>query len=281
MRISGSGRLSAGKIDEELYTSGSARIQGNFECNGFQSSGSFRGSGNLTVHGDIRSSGSFRLAGSIHGDGDARSSGSSRVGGEISIRGAFGSSGSLRVGDKITALQGIKFSGSSNVKGSLFSERSIEISGSTTIYGDVNCSNVYIGVGRVLGGRSAFKHPVKVYGNISARKSVNLVRTLVEGDVKGRIVIIGRNTEILGQVYYVDDIKISEKVKLNHDPIQISAEELGILRNRNKKDLKQDKYLYCPKCANKVDLSNTDLKFCTICGFNIEQELIERGLRDD
>ncbi len=46
-----------------------------------------------------------------------------------------------------------------------------------------------------------------------------------------------------------------------------------------KVNLKQDKYLYCPMCANKIDLSNLELKFCTICGFNIEQELISRGLR--
>ena len=48
-----------------------------------------------------------------------------------------------------------------------------------------------------------------------------------------------------------------------------------------KVDLKQDKYFYCPMCANKIDLSNKELKFCKICGFNIEQELIERGLRNE
>jgi DNA-binding PadR family transcriptional regulator len=48
-----------------------------------------------------------------------------------------------------------------------------------------------------------------------------------------------------------------------------------------KVDLKQDKYFYCPMCANKIDLSNKELKFCTICGFNIERELIERGLRNE
>jgi DNA-binding PadR family transcriptional regulator len=48
-----------------------------------------------------------------------------------------------------------------------------------------------------------------------------------------------------------------------------------------KVDLKQEKYYYCPMCANKIDLSNKELKFCTICGFNIEQELKERGLRNE
>ena len=44
-------------------------------------------------------------------------------------------------------------------------------------------------------------------------------------------------------------------------------------------NLNQDKYLYCPMCANKIDLSNKELRFCTICGYNIESELIERGLK--
>jgi DNA-binding PadR family transcriptional regulator len=50
-----------------------------------------------------------------------------------------------------------------------------------------------------------------------------------------------------------------------------------------KVDLKQEKYLYCPMCANKIDLSKdlSELKFCTICGFNIEQELKERGLLNE
>lgn len=238
MRITGSGRLSGGKIDEELYTSGSTRINGDFECNGFKSSGSFRGLGNLTVHGDIKSSGSFRLEGSIHGDGDAHSSGSTRVSGEILIKGYFKSSGSLRVGDNIEALEGLNYSGSSNIRGNIYSERGILISGSTTIYGNVNGKVIDIGVGRVLGSRGAFKHPIKVYGNVIGDKSVNLVRTFVEGDVKGRYVIIGKKTEIIGQVYYVDTIEKNENSILHHDPIQISAEELDSQTTINEQNFK-------------------------------------------
>lgn len=46
-------------------------------------------------------------------------------------------------------------------------------------------------------------------------------------------------------------------------------------------NLRQDIYLYCPMCANKIILSNLELRFCTVCGFNIEQELIARGLRNE
>ena len=44
-------------------------------------------------------------------------------------------------------------------------------------------------------------------------------------------------------------------------------------------NLRQDKYLFCPMCANKIDLTDIELRFCTVCGFNIENELIARGLR--
>ena len=44
-------------------------------------------------------------------------------------------------------------------------------------------------------------------------------------------------------------------------------------------NLKPEKYLFCPMCSNKIDLSNLDYRFCTVCGYNIESELIERGLR--
>lgn len=46
-------------------------------------------------------------------------------------------------------------------------------------------------------------------------------------------------------------------------------------------DLKSEKYLFCPMCANKIELTNLELRFCDVCGNNIENELIERGLRNE
>ena len=42
-------------------------------------------------------------------------------------------------------------------------------------------------------------------------------------------------------------------------------------------NLKED-YIYCPNCANKIDISKEDLYFCEICGLNI-QDLKERRLK--
>ncbi len=38
----------------------------------------------------------------------------------------------------------------------------------------------------------------------------------------------------------------------------------------------KNNYLYCPMCANKIDLATEDIRFCSVCGYNLEQELKER-----
>jgi len=39
----------------------------------------------------------------------------------------------------------------------------------------------------------------------------------------------------------------------------------------------KDHYLYCPNCANKIDLNENEIQFCDMCGLNV-QELKERRL---
>ncbi len=223
MKISGSGKLSAGKIDDELSVSGSARIEGDFECNGFRSSGSLKGKGNLTVHGDSKSSGSFRLDGHLRGDGNVRFSGSATIGGSIITKGTVSSSGSLRAGNNVEGLEGIRFSGSSNVQGDVLSEKTIIIEGSTTINGNIKGEDVYLGRERLLGGRRLFKHPYKVYGHIFAENDIELIGTYVDGDVRGRNVKIRRGTEVVGTVYYIDTIDVDPKATLANEPVQISV----------------------------------------------------------
>jgi len=49
-----------------------------------------------------------------------------------------------------------------------------------------------------------------------------------------------------------------------------------------KVSLKEDKYIYCTQCSNKIDMtqySGTEIRFCDACGHNIENELIKRGIK--
>ncbi len=48
-------------------------------------------------------------------------------------------------------------------------------------------------------------------------------------------------------------------------------------------DLQEDHYLYCPNCANKIDLKD-DISFCAMCGLdveNIKKQRLEGGQTHD
>jgi cytoskeletal protein CcmA (bactofilin family) len=222
MKFSGSGTLSNAKYEDTITSSGSLRMDGDIDCLGFRSSGSARGEGNLIVRGNFKSSGSFNLNGALNGEGNAKSSGSATINKGINIKGVMENSGSLRVGSGIEAIQGIRFSGSSRVDGGLNSEETIEIDGSTTVKGDIKAKKVLFGTLSHSGGKRVKKHPYKVFGNIFATDNLELINTFVEKDVRGRNVIIGRRTEIAGNVYYIDTIEIDPKATLARKPIQIS-----------------------------------------------------------
>ena len=56
------------------------------------------------------------------------------------------------------------------------------------------------------------------------------------------------------------------------------TEAIGSLFDVNV-ELNQDRYLFCPMCSNKIEISNTDLKFCDACGYNLENDMNTRGLK--
>ena len=48
-----------------------------------------------------------------------------------------------------------------------------------------------------------------------------------------------------------------------------------------KVDLQSDRYIFCPMCANKIDLSSGVQKFCDACGHHLEDELKSRGIKNE
>lgn len=221
MRVSGSSTLPEGKINESLVASGSTRINGNLECEEFKSSGSLKGSGDLSVLGDFRCSGTFRLKGSLTVDGDAKSTGSTIIDGGILIEGRYSKSGTLKTGKQVEAQEGIKISGLTNIQGNLMSKKEVVLRGNTTVDGNIKAEDVFIGMPI---DRRPLKHPYKVHGNIVADNEVHIKKTFVAGDVKGRDVKLGNGTEVVGAVYYIDSIEVSSRVTLAKQPIQIKDE---------------------------------------------------------
>jgi cytoskeletal protein CcmA (bactofilin family) len=221
--ISGSGKISGGKVNKSIRLAGSGKINGDLECNGLTSSGVLKASGNLTAHGDISSSGSFSVAGFLYGDEEADFSGSTQVGNVIKVQGSLTASGSFKAGHFVTSDKEITFSGSSNINGNLSAEDGIQINGSTNVEGNVVAKNIVFGGSGTIKLR---KQHYRVQGRIHAKNIIELVRTHVNGDVRGKVVKLGVGSEILGNVYYVESIEVDKKAKLAHEPIKISLEEL-------------------------------------------------------
>ncbi|TFF91764.1 MAG: hypothetical protein EU543_06195 [Promethearchaeota archaeon] len=38
----------------------------------------------------------------------------------------------------------------------------------------------------------------------------------------------------------------------------------------------KNKYIYCPMCANKMDITKNKYKYCPVCGYNLEEDLKKR-----
>ena len=219
MKVSGSQTLSRGKINENLVASGMTRINGNFECNEFKSSGTLRGEGNIAVKGDFQCSGSFKLRGSLAVDGKARSSGSTTIEGEVLINGYFTKSGTLKVLEQVKAIDGAKMSGFTKIEGNLLSEEDVDLRGNVAIGGNITAENVLIGM--VIDDFRPLKHPYKVHGNIVAENEIAIKKTFVGGDIEGRDVKIGKGTEVLGTIYYLNSIEIHPRAILAKKPIKV------------------------------------------------------------
>lgn len=227
IKLSGSAKISGGTLKKSIKTSGSAKIEGNLECDGFISSGSLRGFGDIIAHGEIISSGSFRILGSLNGDNNASFSGSTKIGSYVQIKGHLKCSGSFRTKDDVEVEQVITFSGSTKIEGNLTSQNVISIDGSTNIDGNIVAEDVLLGTAHPKANLfSLYKPKYKVHGNIFAKNLIDIIRTTVDKDIKGRIVRVGKGSEIIGTVYYVNNIEIHKKAKLANKPIQIKLANL-------------------------------------------------------
>lgn len=226
MRISGSGTIQGGRIEEEVITSGSGRIKGDLECDGFRSSGSLSSTGGILSHGNIKTSGSFHIDGNIYGDADAKFSGSATVSKEVVLQGYLSSSGTFRAGSNVNAPLGVSSSGTTVVSGDLTSDKIIEVSGRGKIKGNVKGEDISIGSKVQIGRPKKFWS--RIDGSVEARNRIELINTKVFKNVVGRNIML-RSTAVYGTVFYVDNLEIGRRVSLDNEPVKISEEDLKII----------------------------------------------------
>ncbi|MFW9948799.1 MAG: hypothetical protein ACFFKA_01580 [Candidatus Thorarchaeota archaeon] len=236
MRISGSGTIEGGKIEQEIVVLGAAHIVDDLECNGIRVAGSLTGNSSLMIHGDAKVSGSFQIGGSLQGDNDMKVSGSSTIGQNVMLKGMLKISGSFHAGEKVTALTGIKSVGYARISGDLISERGIILEGSARVSGNIEAEEVLIGTTWLSFGKRIFgkkSETYKIRGNIRGRDRVEIFRTRVNGNIIGRNVKINKNSDVKGTIYYVENIEIHPKARVLTTPVQIKEEELDQIQNSN------------------------------------------------
>jgi cytoskeletal protein CcmA (bactofilin family) len=261
LSFSGSSTISNLITEKVIRISGSCKIDGNLESNGFQSSGSVSGKGNLLIHGSLKNSGSFKLAGSIFCENMARFSGSTKIDGDLEVKRSMVNSGSLFISGKLNVIGQVKLSGSSEIangitilgtlvnsgglkteaikvkdnvssSGSLYvlnniiSEKLIDISGKMTCHQSIYGESILLSFKKKEKKRLFVKYKHQVDGNIEAKDLVSIDRAKVNGDIRCKSALIGKDVEIKGTIYYVDDCIIDEKAIVNQKPVKISEEDL-------------------------------------------------------
>lgn len=231
LSVSGSATIAGGKIMRDIRISGAGKISSDVECKALRCSGAVKTYGNIIAHGEVKCSGSFRCEGNLHGDENATFSGSAKISGEVVIQGHLTVSGSYRSGKNTQAVKGAALTGSTTVSGNLMSQNSIKIGGKGYIEKNILCENILIEGRRTVFESWFFRRQkklVNVYGSIVAQKNVDIQDVNVHKNIKGRTVKLGPNTQVQGTVYYVEDLFLSDSVKLSREPIQIKQEELKL-----------------------------------------------------
>jgi predicted acyltransferase (DUF342 family) len=261
LSFSGSSTIPNLRTKKMVRISGACTIDGNIESSGFQSSGSVGGKGNLLIHGNVRNSGSFKLAGSIFCEGKASFSGSTKIDGDLEVKRSMVNSGSLFISGKLNVIGQVKLSGSSEIgkgitilgtlintgglktemikvkenissSGSLYvlnditSEKLIDISGKMTCHQSIFGESILLSFNKKEKKRLFVKFKHQVDGNIEANDLVSIDRARINGDIRCRSALIGKDVQVDGAIYYVDDCIIDENAIVNQEPVKISEEDL-------------------------------------------------------
>jgi len=231
LTVSGAATIAGGKIMRDIRVSGAGKIASSVECNSLRCSGSLKALGDIIAHGEIKCSGSFRCEGNIQGEQNATFSGSAKINGEVVISGNLSVSGSYNSYKNTQAIKGASLTGSTTVGGNLLSENSIKIGGKARIDKNILCESILIEGRRTVFESWFFrkqKKLVRVHGSIIAQKDIDIQDVHVSKNIKGRTVKLGPNSYVEGTVYYVEDLFLSDSVKLVREPQKITQEELKL-----------------------------------------------------
>ncbi|MHA1707634.1 MAG: hypothetical protein ACTSX6_07030 [Candidatus Heimdallarchaeaceae archaeon] len=227
LTATGSTKVKGEQSKKNIIIAGYAKFTNDIQCMKLHVAGSVKSYGNIETFDSVKIAGSFKCRGFLHSEKDVKFSGSAKIVGETIIKGRLVSAGSFKCLEDVQATNGINCAGSIHVEGNLLSQGTIDIEGKARILGNAIGEDIFINKKSFRFRRKKFKKSV-IEGIVFAQNSIILNNTIVESDVKGVDVTIGPHSEVLGRVYYVDSVEISDKAKLSFKPIQITYESLKL-----------------------------------------------------
>ena len=224
MQFDGLAKIPAGKILQDIKISGLGKIDGDFECDSLSAEGLLRAKGDLVINGDFKCEGAFTCKGKLKCEQDVHIEGATKISKSINVDGSIHIEGAFKCKDQVRAIAGASFAGTTTVKGDLLSHGTIKILGRGKISGNIVGENVIIKKSYDV--KTPFSKRSLIMGDIAVKEKVSVDNIKVLGEIQGRIVNIGDNSEIQGNVFYVDEINISPEALLIHEPVKISVEQL-------------------------------------------------------
>ena len=145
-----------------------------------------------------------------------------KLGGKLKAMGSFRSGKNLETGSNISVL------GAASIGGNILTESDVKVKGSVSVSENIYANNVTLGRKRwwnIFGIKQGSDRPYKISGAIISKNGVDIRGTVVKNDVKGQDVHIRKYSEVQGQIYYKNSIKVHRKAKTKGEPIKISEEK--------------------------------------------------------
>lgn len=203
----------------DIKTGGSTSISGELTVsNNFQTSGTLKASGLITTGGNAKFSGSSTCSSGVAINGTLRSSGTFKAS-YINVEGGFWGRGTVKISNDITSQNIIDLGGEARIGGSITAKKVLFDYGAKFRRLRYWTVVIFQFIKRV-------KYAYRVNGNIITRESVEIDRSLIEGDIKSRNIKLGRFTKVNGTIYYAENCEVHKRVKLAREPVKIKLEEL-------------------------------------------------------
>jgi cytoskeletal protein CcmA (bactofilin family) len=276
--FSGIDTISQNRIDQDVVISGMAKITDNLECKSMNISGTAKVNGYLVLHGELRNSGMFKAQNNVQVDVEVKSSGTMNVFGEYNVLGNFRSTGVLKARSNIHVQKDAKLTGMSKIFGDFVVGNAFENEGMLKIRGNLFARDVSNNKGFSvdLGPLNSIAQST-VDGSIVASGNVLLKNIRIHGNVFGRNITLGRNAQVDGVVYYVENISYEQNPNLINQPQQITADKLPEnplgtqtagtqpISSEHANEGRAPKF--CPQCGAQVASPTI---YCEHCGFRFD-----------